>query len=179
MFDCILKVLCIIGVILLVCCLFCRSSNFLDVKSIVCEHLGIIKQNHVQMIGIYIIPIVFAITICRKECVNKDILDNLNIILSILISMFFAVLSILCSINSKNNNEKYQLLLKETFTSTVFEIIICLWLLFLSFTILFIGNYQENIMQRFLSFLIYYSTMIVILNILMIIKRIKAIFDNR
>lgn len=179
MIDNILKILCLIGGCILVFSLLLKTSNFLDVRSIVCEHYRIIKVNPIQMISIYAIPIIFAITISRKQCVSKDILDNLNIILSILISMFFAVLSILCSINSKTKDEKYQLLLKETFTSTVFEIIICLLLLFASFSILFIGKYENSIILQSVSILIYYLTMIVILNILIIIKRIKSIFDNR
>lgn len=69
--------------------------------------------------------------------------------------------------------------MKETFNTTIFEIILCLLLLFISFIVLFIGDFKESIALRIASGTIYYLTMITILNILVVIKRIKVLFDNQ
>ncbi len=89
------------------------------------------------------------------------------------------MLSILCAFDKGKGNTVYQQLLKETFNTTVFEIILCLILLFISFVILFIGNYDESIVLKCVSGIIYYLTIIAILNILVVIKRIKVLFDNQ
>ncbi len=165
----------------LIISLLSSTNNFLDIKSIITDHFNIIKNNWIQAAIIYLIPIAIAIIISKKKLIDTNTLDNLNLVLSILISMFFSVLSILCSINSQNRNYKYQLLLKETSTSTIFEITICLLLLFISFSLIFIGikTINNNTIKQIASIIVYYLTMIAILNIFMILKRIKSIFDNK
>ena len=93
--------------------------------------------------------------------------------------MFFSVLSILCSFDKERKNENYKQLLKETFNTSIFEIILCLLLLFISFIVLFIGEFKESVALKIISGIIYYLTMVTILNILVVIKRIKVLFDNQ
>ncbi len=179
MFDIVLYFLSFLGGCILVASFFIKSSNFVDIRFIFKRHFTIFSKNRLQLFSIYIIPIVFSVTIGKNTIVSKEILDNLNIILSILISMFFAVLSILCSVDIGIKKEKYSQLVRETFESTIFEIIVCLLLLFVSFVVLFIGNYKVSVMLQIVSSIIYYLAFIVILNILVIIKRIQVIFDYK
>lgn len=120
-----------------------------------------------------------AIGLAEIKFIDKDILSNLHIILSILTAMFLSILSILCSFNKEKKNENYSQLLKETFNTSIFEIILCLLLLFISFIVLFIGDFKQSIALKTISGIIYYLTMITILNILVVIKRIKVLFDNQ
>lgn len=169
----------IIGVILLLYSFTRKIGNYVDVWNIINKHLSFFKNNKLQFISIYIIPIVFSLYIGNIQTITRDILDTLVIILSILISMFFAVLSILCSIESKNKSKEYNQLLDETFTSTVFEIIICITLLLSSFVAIFIGKGINEIINTIASDIIYYLTFILILNIFVIIKRIEIVFKFR
>lgn len=168
-----------VGGLILVCSLLLKNSNFLDIRSIFVQHFCIFKGNPLQFISIFIVPALFAVSIILIRCVDKEILNNLNIVLSILLAMFFSVLSILTAFDKENRNEKYQRLLKETFTTTIFEVILCLTILLISFVALFIGNFGKNLVLEIVSAVIYYLTMVAILNILVIIKRIKVLFDNK
>lgn len=159
--------------------LMCKNSNFLDIRQIFLQHFRIFKGNPLQLISLFFVPVLMAVGIVEVKCIDKNILSNLNIILSILTAMFFSVLSILCAFDKEKGKTVYQQLLKETFNTTVFEIILCLILLFLSFVILFIDNYDESIVLKCVSGIIYYLTIITILNILVVIKRIKVLFDNQ
>lgn len=179
MVDKVLYILSFLGGLFIVVSFFIKSSNFVDISFIFKRHFAIFKKNKLQFFSIYVIPIIFSITIGKNHVVCKQTLDNLNIILSILVSMFFAVLSILCSFDVDSKREKYKQLVRETFESTIFEIILCLFLLFVSFIVLFIGNYDVNVVTQIVSSVIYYMTFIVILNILVIIKRIQVIFDYK
>ena len=56
---------------------------------------------------------------------------------------------------------------------------LCLLLLLISFIVLFIGVFEKTVILKIVSGIIYYLTIVVILNILVIIKRIKVLFDNK
>lgn len=169
----------IIGFVVLCLCLCVKHSNFLDIRQIFIQHFCIFKGNPLQLIGIFFAPMLLAVGLVEVKYIDKDVLNNLNIILSILTAMFLSILSILCSFSKDGKNENYKQLLKETFNTTIFEIILCLLLLFISFIILFIGDFKESIALKIASSAIYYLTMITILNILVVIKRIKVLFDNQ
>ena len=168
-----------VGACLLLLSLLPKNSNFLDVRRIIISHIKVLKANPLQFICIFIIPIIFSITILQFRFIDQNILNNLNIVLSILLSMFFAMLSILSSLNYSNKDEKYLQLQQETFIATVFEIIICLCLLLISFIVLFVGQYGHSIYLIISSFVVYYLTIVCILNILSIIKLLQALFENR
>lgn len=172
-------ILFIIGFVILYLCLSVKHSNFLDIRKIFIQHFCIFKRNPLQLIGIFFAPILLAIGLVGIKCIDENILSNLNIILSILTAMFLSILSILCSFNKERKNKNYEQLLKETFNTSIFEIILCLLLLFISFIILFIGDFRESVALKISSGVIYYLTMITILNILVVIKRIKVLFDNQ
>lgn len=140
----IITILCIIGGLVLLLSLLPKNSNFLDVRSIFAQHFNVFRGNWLQFFGIFIVPILFSIGIVQIRCVDKEILNNLNIVLSILIAMFFSVLSILSAIDGQIRRDEYQQLLTETFTTTIFEIILCLLLLLISFIVLFIGVFEKN-----------------------------------
>ena len=179
MMNNILLVLVVLGLLFMLLSFSVKLGNFVDIRDIIKKHLSFFRSNKLQFISIYTVPIIFSLYIGTIHTINKELLDNLIIILSILISMFFAVLSILCSIDSKNKNDIYKQLLNETYTSTVFEIIICIVLLLISFAALFMGKGFNKIIDTIASDIIYYLTFVLILNIFVIIKRIEAIFQYR
>lgn len=173
-------ILFIIGAVILVFSFFLKMSNFLDVRKIFSEHFSVFKGNPIQLISIFIVPFLFSVGIVRIRCVDREILNNLNIVLSILIAMFFSTLSILCAFKDKGNtNSVYNRLLKETFNATIFEAIICLLLLLISFITLFVGEFGRSCYLQMVSGSIYYLAIVAVLNILVIIKRLKVLFDNK
>lgn len=167
-----------IGFFLLGLSLLPKVSNFLDIRSVFIEHFRIFRGNPLQFLAIFFAPILFSIAIVKIRCVNSMILDNLNVVLSILTAMFFSMLSILCAFTDKTASPRYRQLLQETFNSTIFEIFICLILLLISFMALFVGEYERLLYLKILSGGIYYLTIVAVLNILVIIKRVKVLFEN-
>lgn len=168
-----------IGTAILCGCILQKNSNFLDVRRIFIQHIRIFKENAFQMVGIYIAPVLLSVGFAEIKCLDKEILGNLNIVLSILTAMFFSVLSILGAFSKEGKSENYKKLLKETFNTTIFEVLLCLMLLFISFVLLFIGNFKESFYLKIESGVIYYLSMVMILNILVVVKRIKVLFDNQ
>lgn len=172
-------ILFIISTIAIIFCFSIKNNNFFDVRMVFKQHFQIFENAPLQKFVFNIVPLLMAFAIVDVKSIDKDIINNLIIVLSIFISMFFAMLSILISISFKENDNIYNKLLKETFNTITFEIILSLILLILSFIQLFLNDFSDRFSLKIISFLIYYLTIVVVLNTLVVVKRIKVLFDNR
>jgi len=181
-----------ISIILITIALLQKNSSFLDIRSIILKHLKVFHKSPLQCVVIFGTPLLISIAALNKQVLSKDIVNTLNVVLSILISMFFAMLSILSALNPKVINKdqendtiakdaamQYNNLLKETFNAVMFECILCILLLATSFTLLFINKFSTSWQLALVSGIVYYLSLVIILNIFVIIKRIKALFDHR
>lgn len=173
------SVLYVISGLLLLLCLVQKNSNFLDVRTIFIQQFRVFKNSPLQFIGIFVVPLFLSIATVRIRVIDKDIVNNINIVLSILIAMFFSMLSVLSAFNRKQENREYNQLLKETFNAVMFECILGIVLLVISFIELFINSFINNGFQEIISAVIYYLVMVVVLNIFVIIKRMKVLFDYK
>ena len=121
-----------------------RNNNFFDVRSIFTQQFAMFKNCKGQIIVFYIVPLILAIGIVRIRLIDKDIINNINIVLSIFVSMLFAMLSILSGYE-KNNNTQFSKVLDETNNTIIFETVLCIIILILSFIVLFINNFEYSI----------------------------------
>lgn len=181
-----------ISVILTITALLQKNSNFLDVRSIIIAHFEVFSGSLLQCVVIFGVPLLIAIVALNRQLLSRDIVDTLNVVLSILISMFFAMLSILSALNPKTISaerkndviaaskvDEYNLLLKETFNAIMFECILCILVLAISFALLFINSFSVSWQLTLTSGVVYYLSLVIIFNIFAIIKRIKILFDYR
>lgn len=155
-----------------------KNNNFFDISGIFKEQFSIFKDCKYQFIVFYLVPALLSIGIIRIKYIDDKIVNNLNIVLSIFVSMFFAMLSIISSFNS-NRKDLFDKLLKETYNSIMFEIILAIFILMLTFTFSFISGVINISVIRGLSFFIYYFTFVMLLNIFIVLKRMKALFENK
>ena len=181
-----------LGIILILVALLQKNSNFLDVRKIICQHLSIFSKNPLQVVAIFGAPLLIAIAAAATHPLTAEIVNNLNVVLSILISMFFAMLSILATLNYKSTDqnkvnditlvrdaEKYNKVLKQTINAILFESILAILLLIVSFSQLFIGSFDLTLKLRIISAFVYYLTLVLVLNIFVVIKRIKSLLDSK
>jgi len=160
-----------------------KNNNFFDFRKVFKEHFGIFGKNGVQIFIFFVVPLFLAVGIVKIKMIDKDIINNMNIVLSIFLSMLFAMLSILCSFSPKESgrtkNDNYNKLLKETFSTILFECVLCVFLLVLSFVELFVDDFCVSWQLFVASIIIYYLVLVVLMNIFVIIKRVKRMFDER
>ena len=156
-----------------------KNNNFFDIRNIFRQHISIFNGNMVQLFVFFAIPLMLATGVTRIRLVDEKIISNLNIILSIFISMFFAMLSILCSISINNDkiSEKKKLLFNETINSILFECVISVSLLIISFAIFILDSYDFSRLLCAISLLVYYLLFVIILNIFIIIKRLSKLLS--
>lgn len=177
-FENILNIICLIGLVVLFLSFTPKINNFFDIRTILHNHFKIFKNNYLQLISVYIVPIFFAIWITLRQQVTENILNEINLIITILTSMFFAFIGIIGSLNMDKKDKNFKRVVGETFNSTLFEIICCLILLLISFLTIFVNDYDNACLIKMISIPIYYFFIIVILNVFLILKRIQAIFKN-
>ena len=176
--EIILNFTCLVGLVCIFLSFIPKINNFFDIRTIVSNHFKIFNGNYFQMISIYFFPVLFSIWIVMRQQVTKEILEEVNLIITILTSMFFAIIGVLGSVNVNKKNNKYKKIVEETFNSTLFEIICCIAILLISFILIFINNYQETTCLKIFSIIIYYLFIIVVFNIMLILKRIKMIIEK-
>lgn len=181
-----------LGIILILVALLQKNSNFLDVRKIICQHLSIFSKSPLQIVAIFGAPLLIAIAAAATHPLTAEIVNNLNVVLSILISMFFAMLSILASLNFKSTDQKtvhditlvraadkYNKVLKQTNNAILFESILAILLLIVSFSQLFIGSFDPTLKLKIISAFVYYLTLVLMLNIFVVIKRTKELLDSK
>lgn len=180
--DIFLNILIIVPAFLL-CVLLCRKRNsFFNVTEIIKDHFSIFSECKGQYITFLFLPSIIAIGLTGKHNLNDDIINTINVIISILAAMFFSILAIIATDRSLDSDKEKQtnrnniILLKQTFNSVMLEIINCVFILI--FTTLYNSISNIPYLNRIISFLVYFLLIITLVNIFMILKRLKTIFDN-
>lgn len=177
-----------ICMIVILVALLQKNGNFLDIREVFRNHHAILLKNPLQFTAIMVCPAIIATNVAINQPLTENIVNNLNVVLSILISMFFAVLSILVSFNYKKadsdqpltpQQKNYNYLLKQTYNTVIYESTLCVILMVISFITLFIDDFSSSAPLTIASIIVYYLSLIIVLNILMVIKRIKVLFEHR
>lgn len=164
------------GLILFFYCIK-KNNNFFDIRNIFLEQFRIFDKTKSQIIVFYIVPAILAYAVTRTKCIDKDIIDNIIIVLSIMLSMLFAMLSIINGY--QRNDSKYVKVLDETNNSIMFQSVLCVVTLIISFAQFFVDTYDGEKTIIIVSFVLYYLMFVIILNTFIILKRMKALYDNR
>lgn len=180
------------GIILILVALLQKNSNFLNVRKIMRQHLSLFSKSPLQAVSIFVAPLLIAIAAAATHPLTVEIVNNLNVVLSILISMFFAMLSILASLSLKSTDQSkvedvtlirdaknYNKVVKQTNNAILFESILAILLLIVSFSQLFIGSFDPTLKLKITSAFVYYLTLVLVLNIFVVIKRTKELLDSK
>lgn len=154
-----------------------KNNNFFDVRKVFVDQLQIFKNAKGQVFVFYGVPVLLALGVANYKLIDKDVVGNIVIVLSIIISMLFAMLSLLAGFSK--DDKHYKQVLKETFNTVIFESVLCIFALMAAFAVLFVGNIETIWVKYCISFTIYYLIFTILLNIFIVIKRVKSLFDNK
>ena len=89
------------------------------------------------------------------------------------------MLSILVSQQGNSNSStQFKIVLKESASIVLLEIILCIFALIITLAALIIGSNMKDWLKIAISFADYYVIFVMLLNTLILIKRIKALIDN-
>lgn len=160
-------------------------SSKINIIRIIKSHISTLKNrnklNKADTWTFYIIPCVISLFLSFKIEITNSLENLLGVILSIFIGLFLNLLMLLISYAPPKDieEEKGKTLIatkKESFYNVSYIILICIVELFL----LLIFTYVKEIeyLSNILSFLIFFLSIHIFLSLLMILKRIFALYDN-
>ncbi len=160
-------------------------SSKINIFRIITSHISTLKAlnklNKADIWTFYIIPCVISILLCLKIQITAGLENLLGVILSIFIGLFLNLLMLLISYVPPTDidKEKKELLIatkKESFYNVSYIILICI----IELLLLLIFTYVKELgcIANIFSFMIYFLSIHIFLSLLMILKRIFALYDN-
>lgn len=161
--------------------------DYISVIDIIKNHLNCFRNKKgkiliIPVLDYIILPFFMGAATVNLKKINDASINIITVIVSILTAMLFTMLTMIIDMNGKiEENPKYyskeaeisKKALLETYYTIMFEILISIVLLLLCFFNCFtkkFGNIQ--------SFLIYSLMYLLIINLLMIIKRVFRVIDT-
>ena len=163
---------------------FCIGLNYISVLDIISNHLNCFRNQKGKLliapvIDYLVLPFFMGAATAGMKSINDASINIITVIVSILTAMLFTMLTMVIDMNGKikENPDYYskeaeisKKALSETYYTIMFEILVSIVLLLLCFFNCFSKKYVQ-------SFFIYSLTYLLVINLLMIIKRIFRVID--
>lgn len=176
----------LISAILLIIGRIFFKKTYLNCFVIIQKHLECFKKpsgrySIISIILYFMVPYFISISLVQIRVIDDDVINIVTIIISILTSMLFTMLTLILDMRKGVlSDENYDAskasisakLLKETYYSIMFEILISVVILIMCFVEIFSKEYSF-----FSSIIIYYLTFTLLMNLFMVLKRIFNIID--
>lgn len=141
--------------ILLTGSLFKKNDSFFDLRKVFKQHFLLFKDAKMQYLTFYLYPMMLSVGIACFYIADVAFYENLNVIVSILISMLLAIYSILAGKDiekyDKDRMTKIKAVIKETNNAITFSVVISVFLMILSLVIVALGDIQYYILSMIFS----------------------------
>ena len=175
-----------ISLTVIICSLLRKNDSFFNVREVIKKHLGIFTDCKGQYVIFYVMPLFFAIGLSLIYEADINFYENISVIISILLSMLLAILSILATKDyilsgDDKRNERIIKVVKETINAILFVGLLCILVLTTGLVMIVILSITclpiFDIIKHIIVSIIYYLFVVILLNVLLIIKRISKIIE--
>lgn len=176
----------VVAIIPIIISIFSERRSFFNIKSIIKDHLKMFENRKSQYLIFYGSPFILSVGLALIYDAQDDFYNNLSVIISIILSMLFAVLAILTSLdysnslNSNDNTANSSNIIKvvnETTNSIIFETIICVFLLIYGMIVVIVRGVMplNLVINKILTGVSCFFFTVLILDLLVVIKRMSRI----
>ena len=157
------KVLLPIGLLLIVIYSLQKVNNFIKIRGIMKEHVKIFGGSKIQILFFFGLPVLFATSFVQLSVFNQDAFNTLYVVITILITMFFSILTVLAGYKNEED-EQYEIVLKETRSSILFELIVSIYITIYAFVFQVVIDVIDSVVKSILSWILYYMIFFLLLN---------------
>ena len=168
------KVLLPIGLLLIAIYSFRKVNNFIKIRGILKEHVKIFSGSKLQLLFFFGVPVLFATSYVQLSIFNQASFNTLYVVITILITMFFSILTVLAGYK-KEEDKQYENVLKETRSSILFELIVSIYITIYAFVFQMVIDVIDSVAKVILSWILYYMIFFLLLNMFIVIKRYKIL----
>ena len=183
----------IIAFLIIIVSICSRRQIFFNIREIIGEHIALFDRCRSQYIVFYGAPLLLSVGLALIYNPTAKLYDSISVIISVIslpnfiyyiISMLLAVLAIITSFdysNYTNENTRSNILnvVKETTNAIMFETIICVLLLLYGMVVVVVQDVVtiNAIVNRVLTGVTVFLFSVLILDLLIVVKRISRIID--
>ena len=178
----------LVGVSLLftVLSLLRKNEPYFNFREVISNHLKLFENCKFQYIVFYGLPILFSVGLSMVYQAGASFYSELSIILGILLSMLFAMLSILggydlSDIEDEKQRQKGKNGIKQTANAIMFEAILIVGLLLYGLTVIVVSGttlpFDYNVIKLVASGIAYYVFFVILLNLLLVLKNMSKIIS--
>lgn len=178
-----------VSVILICGSLLRKNESYFNLRSVIRRHFGLFKNYKSQYFVFYGFPLLLSVGLAILYETNDAFFSELNVILSILVSILFAILSILCgydysSVADERQKKNAKAVLRDTVNAIVFTAALSVFLLLydLVFSVVSADSFNQwivdvTMIKRIVSGMAYYIFTVILLNLLLIIKHMSKLIE--
>ena len=182
-------ILVVVSVVLICGSLLRKNESYFNLRNVIRKHFGLFKNCKFQYWVFYGFPILLSVGLAMLYETNSVFFSELNVILSILVSILFAILSILggndySSVADERQKKNAKAVLRDTVNAIVFTAVLSVFLLLfgLVFSVVSIDSFNGWIFdvtmaKRIVSGMAYYIFTVILLNLLLIIKHMSKLIE--
>ena len=198
MYNTIGYILIIIAIIPILFSFHNEHRSFFNIKTVIKDHLKIFKDCKSQYFIFYGSPLLLSVGLALIYDAQDNFYDNLSVIISIILSMLFAVLAILSNYdysekkdddsetaeenhNRTTTNEKVLKIVNETTDSIMFETMICVFLLIYGMIVVIVRGVMplNVIVNKILTGISCFLFTVLLLDLLIVVKRMTKIIKYK
>lgn len=160
-----------------------KNESFFNLNGIIKKHLLIFKHCKFQYVIFYIVPLIFAAGLSMIYTAGETFYSELSVVVSILLTMLFAILSVLTSrkynVVNKTLRAKICSTVNETINAIIFDVLLCVFLLLYSLVMVILDSVPNitGIIKQILAGISYYIFAVILLTLLLIVKRLSKIIE--
>lgn len=176
----------VVAIISIIISIFSERRSFFNIKSIIKDHLKMFENCKSQYLIFYGFPFILSVGLALIYDAQDDFYNNLSVIISIILSMLFAVLAILTSFNYSNslnsndntaNSSNIIKVVNETTNFIIFETIICVFLLIYGMIVVIVRGVMplNLVINKIFTGVSCFFFTVLILDLLVVIKRMSRI----
>ena len=156
------------------------KTNFLHIGRVFSDYKQVFSEAPGHMWIFWGVPVIFALSLVQVTLINNEVSESILVFLSILIAAFFSILAILVSQQGfTDTSAQYKKVMKESTTIVLVEIVLCVFALIITLSATILGEQIPEWLQYTISGIDYYLMFVMLLNMLITIKRLKALIDNK
>lgn len=180
-------ILSVLAIILIAFFLFKKNEPFFNLREILSQHILLFQNCKSQYFVFYFFPLLLSIGLSLLVTVNTAFFSHLGVVLSIILSMLLALMSILTNydysiIENQKQKEKLKVVVKQTTNAIIFSCIIGILMLLIGFVVIAVSDkniswipIDLNLCKILLSVFTYYGLCVILLTLLLIIKNLTKI----
>lgn len=172
------------SLLIIIVCLLRKKEYYFNLREVIRNHLSLFDDCKCQYVVFYVLPLILAIGLAMIYEAGDDFYTELSVVMGIILSMLFAILSILSghdysSVKDELERKKVKEVVEETLYAIVFTSLLCVFLLLYGMIMIVVNDIAINI--QIISFILpcmtYYVFAVIVMNLLLIVKHMSRIIE--